>query len=440
MDKAELLSLLQNQFLSAGLILSSLAGIFLLFKKFGFFLWNRIVRKFMFEITIEETDELYTYFERWLNFKYPKEYRKVIASLSEKQQIMDYGNEPRVYTTGVSNDNIKKDKIYYRQYSDVIFIRYKKSLITIDKNRDKVEHAKDLFSLFFGSYKLKIYFHKKKLSSLIEEIVDYNQQFKPSIDSGIVLLYTNNSYGDWCYRESKKLLPKDFNHIILNEKIKSELIEDVDKFISNREWYTKRCIPYKRGYLLYGSPGNGKSSTAMAIARKLNKKLYLLSLSDLKDSDLRNCFNNMNNDSVLLIEDIDASFEGRESINKTLTFSNFLQCLDGVLAQDSLIVIITTNHFDTLDPALIRDGRMDLKIEINNPDKYLVQKYIELFYDIKLNGFLKDIKYENIHSMSKIQNICLKHKTPDSAIDEIFDLNNTIHKYKKYEVCSVIKQ
>jgi chaperone BCS1 len=428
MDKASLLQLLQNQFLSAGLILSSLAGVFLIFKNFGLFLWKRITRKVVFEISIEETDELYTYFERWLNFNYPKQYRNVVASLSERQLLT--GQNPQNETPYYNSEKIKEDKIYYRQYADVIFIRYKKSLITISKNRDKIEHAKDLFSLFFGSYKLKIFFYKNKLTMLLNEIVEYNQQFKPAIDSGIINVYVNNNYGDWYTRDSKTIKPKDINHIILNKDKKDLIINDLERFSNNREWYSRRCIPYKRGYLLHGTPGNGKTSTALAIARKYNKKLYMLAMNDLKDGDLRYALNKMDNDAVLLIEDIDAIFDGRDSILKNLTFSNFLQCLDGVLSQDGLIVIVTTNFFSKLDSALLRDGRMDVKIEIDNPDKYLIQEYIELFYEVKLNGFLKDVKYNNEYSMSKIQNICLKNNNADIAIHEIFNLDakSDIHK------------
>ena len=80
--------------------------------------------------------------------------------------------------------------------------------------------------------------------------------------------------------------------------------------------------------------------------------------------------------------------------------------MDGAFSKYGIITIMTTNHFDKLDPALIREGRIDMKVKINNPEIDMVEKYLSIFYDteIKLDN------YKNSISMSKIQEICLENK------------------------------
>ena len=425
-DKETILNLLQNQFLSAGIILSGIAGIILSFKQAGIFLWKRIKRKFLFTISIEETDELFLYFERWLRYKYPDQYRNMIASLrtvnnnyNSREAEIPY-NTPNEETEKIDN---KKDEVKYKQFVDTIFIKYKGSIITINKNRDKLEHAKDLFSLFFGSYKISILFFRKKLNTLLDDVVEYNQQFKPKDIDERIHVYSHTDYGEW-YVSSSKIKPKNIDNIVLNEKNKNEIIGDIDKFYNSKDWYLKRAIPYKRGHCYYGMPGNGKTSLALSLAKKYKKDVYVLSLNELKDSNVKRLFKDIRTNSILLIEDIDASFDGRKSLKKELSFSNLLQCLDGVFYNEDMFLIITTNHIEKLDPALLRDGRIDLKVEINNPDRNLIKKYIELFFDVKLNGYLDDFVYDAKYSMSKIQNICLNSENAEEAINNIFEIPN----------------
>lgn len=86
--------------------------------------------------------------------------------------------------------------------------------------------------------------------------------------------------------------------------------------------------------------------------------------------------------SIILIEDVDAMFEGRKNtINaNALTYSGFLNTIDGVRSQEGRMVIMTTNHKEKLDPALLRPGRIDLSIKLNYATKFQVQKLFERFF------------------------------------------------------------
>lgn len=407
----ELLKTLYNNPLIGGAMIMGIIGaIIVSLKSVPEKIYERIKRRVVYSIHIDETDELYLYFERWLKHNHESQYRNMSAALSEKT---NFGESNKLYE---SNDTHAKDIVYYKQFSDFIIIKYKNRWLTINKGRDKIENASSIASLFFNSFTISIFLSKKILMTLIDEVVEYNQQFKPN--NGMIPVFSSNKYGDWI--KVRNIEPKKVENIFLDNKLKEELIHDVDKFVISKDWYTSRSIPYKRGYCFYGEPGNGKTSLALAIAQHLNRSINILSLQGMDDENLRRSFRDLTKGSILLIEDIDAIFDKRESKVKDLTFSTLLQCLDGVFYTDNVILIITTNHLDQLDGALLRDGRIDIKLKINNPPLSVIVDYINTFYntnvDFHLNG---DANHIIGISMSNVQNICIKNTSSKEAFNEI---------------------
>ena len=80
--------------------------------------------------------------------------------------------------------------------------------------------------------------------------------------------------------------------------------------------------------------------------------------------------------SLLLIEDVDAFFQQRDAVNSQvkLSFSGFLNALDGVATQEGTVLFMTTNHKEQLDPALIRAGRIDQQVELGYCDSDQLQR------------------------------------------------------------------
>lgn len=118
--------------------------------------------------------------------------------------------------------------------------------------------------------------------------------------------------------------------------------------------------------------------------------------------------------SIILIEDIDAIFVGREvaTTNKCrISFSGLLNALDGVKTQDGRILFMTTNHKDKLDPALLRPGRADKKINLQNASHAQMEKlFLKFFLDDHDNATrfatqLPDYKL----SMASVQEHLVKH-------------------------------
>jgi mitochondrial chaperone BCS1 len=151
--------------------------------------------------------------------------------------------------------------------------------------------------------------------------------------------------------------------LAIDPRIEHELFSDLDRFLKSRDIYRQRGIPWRRGYLLYGPPGTGKSSLIQSIASYYDRQLVSLSLTDMDDSALLRAWSEITDTSVIALEDIDSVFDGRRPLGE-LSFSALLNTLDGAGAVEGSIAILTTNHRERLDPALIRPGRCDREFEL----------------------------------------------------------------------------
>ncbi|ORY92255.1 BCS1 N terminal-domain-containing protein [Syncephalastrum racemosum] len=175
--------------------------------------------------------------------------------------------------------------------------------------------------------------------------------------------------------------------VILDGNIKERIVDDVRAFIGNGKWYNERGIPYRRGYLLYGPPGSGKSSFIQALAGELEYNICILNLSErgLTDDRLNHLLSNVPERSIMLLEDIDAAFSkrtqtDRQGYQSMITFSGLLNALDGVASAEERIIFLTTNHIENLDPALIRPGRVDMKEYLGNATEEQVRAMFSRFY------------------------------------------------------------
>ena len=165
---------------------------------------------------------------------------------------------------------------------------------------------------------------------------------------------------------------------ILDPKIKEDFLEDLDKFLAKKDWYLTRNLTFKRGYLFFGKPRNGKSALIAAVARKYKRDIYFLNLNSIQSEEqLLEAFMEMRSDCILVVEDIDAVWDKRKLVNKEckISFSTFINLLSGVLEKEDILTFFTTNHIEKLDPALIGDRRIDKKVEIPHPKKPQAEEY-----------------------------------------------------------------
>ncbi|KAG5647276.1 hypothetical protein DXG03_000812 [Asterophora parasitica] len=175
--------------------------------------------------------------------------------------------------------------------------------------------------------------------------------------------------------------------VVLEPGVGEKIEQDIKSFLERRQWYADRGIPYRRGYLLHGPPGSGKTSFIQALAGQLNYDICLLNLSErgLADDKLNHLLSNAPERSFVLIEDVDAAFNKRvqtteDGYQSSVTFSGFLNALDGVASGEERIIFMTTNHVEKLDPALIRPGRVDVSELIDDSSAVQSKTLFTRFY------------------------------------------------------------
>lgn len=178
--------------------------------------------------------------------------------------------------------------------------------------------------------------------------------------------------GDIDFSYFNESLSKDEAFIFTDDDNKAKLFNYLDNFVYALDFFKELGIAHKTGILLYGEPGTGKTSMAKAICAKYGLSMYLISYSNfckeainfIKDDKKLD-----NKPAVVLLDDIDLIFNTREK-NKTseekMKMQELLEILDGATTINNVIFIATTNDYKTLDAAVVRDGRFDLKIPMNN--------------------------------------------------------------------------
>ncbi|CCF34592.1 mitochondrial chaperone bcs1 [Colletotrichum higginsianum] len=236
-------------------------------------------------------------------------------------------------------------------------------------------------------------------SKILRQLMDECrlQYLRLSEDKTSIFEHRNNG---WKRTITRDIRPIDT--VVMNEELKEMLLADIRSFLDPKAqvWYANRGIPYRRGYLLYGCPGTGKSSLSMSIAGCLGLDIYVLSLAGINDVQLSALFTELPQRCVVLLEDVDAvgttrsreadtdesdsrseASRGSSKTPGTLSLSGLLNVLDGVASQEGRVLIMTTNHIEHLDDALIRPGRVDKKIEFQLADSDVISKLFRTVFE-----------------------------------------------------------
>ncbi|BFZ62645.1 Complex III assembly protein translocase and chaperone [Saitoella coloradoensis] len=224
---------------------------------------------------------------------------------------------------------------------------------------------------------------------LFTELLEEAKGLAMKMQEGKTMIYT--SWGPEWRPFGQPRRRRLLDSVVLDQGIKEDIVADVKDFLASGKWYYERGIPYRRGYLLHGPPGSGKTSFIQALAGELEYNIAILNLSErgLTDDKLNHLLSNLPERSIMLLEDIDAAFSGRQQTEESgygrsnVTFSGLLNALDGVASAEERIIFMTTNHVEKLDPALIRPGRVDMKQLIDNATPHQLREMFLRFYEGK---------------------------------------------------------
>lgn len=348
---------------------------------------------------------------------------KDIKFLKEIQNsFYDYDIDNTNYNSYLVIDNCDSVKIYEDIYVNINHHTEELKGATVT---NKIEY----FNLIIFSKKHDIYYIKNFVKTCKEK---YDLYLLKQIYKG--QLFFNCNYDSTNKKMSIKKYSfntnKTFNNIFFKNK---EIIKNkIDFFVNNKSWYEKRGIPYTLGILLHGTPGCGKTSFIKALLKDLNKHAISINLENIDLDNLQDLILNdklsdypiKQEDRIYIFEDIDCMGEithkrkekskkknedsekttensekkndtNLKDIMKKMTtmvnkentnnLSKLLNIIDGLIESPGRIIIMTTNHPEKLDKALIRPGRIDISIEFTKCDKYMTIDIINNYYESNLD-------------------------------------------------------
>ena len=212
--------------------------------------------------------------------------------------------------------------------------------------------------------------------------------------------------------------PATFNTLALDTKLKQAVMQKLDSFSQDAEFYSQTGRAHKMGFFLFGPPGTGKTTFIAAVANYMQYSIYDLDLTGVNSNlDLRALLTQISDRAVVVIEDIDTvelpnrasaspmqeaggpperwGRRGREEDTRSkLTLGGVLNFADGIRSScgSERIFIFTTNHPERLDPALVRPGRMDMHIELSYCTFEVLKSLCRTYLGVTNHPTLKDIQ------------------------------------------------
>ena len=223
--------------------------------------------------------------------------------------------------------------------------------------------------------------------NIFEDIFSEAHSLAQQFSEGKTIVYQARATSWEKFGEPRRKRPLE--SVILDKGVKERILSDVRGFLGSAKWYYDRGIPYRRGYLLHGPPGSGKSSFIRALAGELEYNIAMLNLSErgLTDDRLNHLLTIIPRRTLVLLEDADAAFGNRRTQTDddgyrgaNVTFSGLLNALDGVASAEERIVFLTTNYVDRLDSALVRPGRVDMAVRLGEATRWQMGKMWDRFY------------------------------------------------------------
>lgn len=355
--------------------------------------------------------------------------RRVFIDTCEYVNFMSYQNSTDGYRIDIGPS---ADNSMMSSHSESSMVTYHGTLIvlTIESSVDSNQNRYN-FHVYLSC--IRTAENVRNVKELIDRIIRYGR--KKSVDEASHLIMTQGPR--MMSREIYGNL-RSFDDVFISDADERLLKESLDAFVSKRNWYIEHNIGYHFGILLYGVPGSGKSSLAQAISEYINARTIIVSGDDIMDIPeqvfrgyIPSDTNGVDQFQTLIVEDIDCgltadasmrrifggaydSKNNKDSDKRTNGLASVLNQLDGINSLSNTVYVFTTNYIDKLDPALIRPGRIDLKIEIGYVTTETFNKFLVKHYGKTVDP---DMKIKDGLTFAELQTCVMKEYSFNQIVD-----------------------
>lgn len=366
----------ENQVLAAAVSLWGLTAVTFLFRSVPAKIYAVVSRQLTTDMVINSYDLGYDDFMQWVA---DRQLHGFVRNLAPNIRYLATATNTRRYTAG---------------YGRSLFF-FRRRLIWMSRGKEEgnaTQWRKEYVRLTLLGRNHAVF------DKLLEEVA-VNATME---QSRVLPVYMN--YGASYERVPQNKRP--WHTVILAEDVRQQLINTIDTFIRDEQWYYDNGIPYRLGILLVGPPGTGKTTIIKGICSYYNRPLYSIDVAAVSNNTLRGAMSNTSSNAVLAMEDIDTADienrrigESQEENNPaantpafseiaTLTLGGLLNCIDGAGSPEGRILFATTNDVNKLDAALLREGRFDLHINVGYMTTSMMTEYLTRFYpELDLTGY-----------------------------------------------------
>jgi len=339
---------------------------------------------------------------------------------------------------------------------------------------------------------ITVFSTKSSINEILEFLETIRNNYSKTIENNrknsrfiYTLIKTNQDESRYeCWNETEFKTTRCFENVFFEEK--PALINQLNMFKTSEKWYYDMGIPYSLGIALHGPPGTGKTSVIKCIAKMMDRHVVALSLKLIRTKrQLNNFFfekrYNMDNPAnsigfdkkIIVIEDIDCISDivldrtavdeikqkkqkKKDGLTDTeaaiqtllentdgsaklcpmlpeddrLTLDDLLNLWDGILETPGRIMIISTNHYDKLDPALIRPGRIDISLKLSYASHRVIAQFYKHYYKKEIDPNLLSKIKSDLYTPCEIANIFMQNVNSESQFMERLMENKPIMKRK----------
>jgi mitochondrial chaperone BCS1 len=382
-----------NQFASGGLLLMAIGSVAAYLRNIPTRIWDWIIHQTTVTLSITDDQRAYYWVKLWFQ-------NQRMAGRTRHLDVFNKGSEKYIIVPAPGHH----------------WMFYKGRILSITIKREESKTLKGGYaaslrseSINFKTIGRKQDIFRNMMKDVFEQFVQKEKK-KPE-------LYAWGSWGEW--QQVHAFQPRTLDSVILPEEDKKRVVREIESFKEGRDWYRTMGIPYRKGLLFYGPPGTGKTSLVTGLSSHFNSNVYILKLSDMTDANLVESAKNVEPNSFIIVEDIDdiKASNKRTNMNKdkkeskSVTLSGLLNVLDGLLSPVGAIFILTTNHKEALDPALIRPGRVDLQLNIT----YATDEQKRALYSRFFQDFCPRAYLDRKMTMAELQQELIerKHELPE---------------------------